>query len=323
MSLLSVENLSFSIDGTKLLENISFSLEKGSLTLVAGKNGSGKSMLLKCLKGLERPDQGVIEIDGRPLKKERERMKAFGLVFQDTSLEIVGSTVKKDIAFGLENMNHSRDNIQETTDKMISLFNLEKIQDRPPSVLSGGEKRRLYLLTILMKNPNLLILDEPTNDLDIVTLNILEEYLKEYGGSLIIVSHDRHFLDRVVEHLLVFCGDGIVKDFIGTFSEYRSYVRDYEASQKKEPSEPKPAEPAKAQKAPDNKPRKLSFKEKRELELIESRLPELEELKKTIETDMNSGTLAYDKLSEKAEEFKRISSEIDELETRWLELQNQ
>ena len=174
-----------------------------------------------------------------------------------------------------------------------------------------------------MKNPNLLILDEPTNDLDIVTLNILEEYLKEYGGSLIIVSHDRHFLDRVVEHLLVFCGDGIVKDFIGTFSEYRSYVRDYEASQKKEPSEPKPAEPAKAQKAPDNKPRKLSFKEKRELELIESRLPELEELKKTIETDMNSGTLAYDKLSEKAEEFKRISSEIDELETRWLELQNQ
>ena len=191
------------------------------------------------------------------------------------------------------------------------------------SRLSGGEKRRLYLLTILMKNPNLLILDEPTNDLDIVTLNILEEYLKEYGGSLIIVSHDRHFLDRVVEHLLVFCGDGIVKDFIGTFSEYRSYVRDYEASQKKEPSEPKPAEPAKAQKAPDNKPRKLSFKEKRELELIESRLPELEELKKTIETDMNSGTLAYDKLSEKAEEFKRISSEIDELETRWLELQNQ
>ena len=150
------------------------------------------------------------------------------------------------------------------------------------SRLSGGEKRRLYLLTILMKNPNLLILDEPTNDLDIVTLNILEEYLKEYGGSLIIVSHDRHFLDRVVEHLLVFCGDGIVKDFIGTFSEYRSYVRDYEASQKKEPSEPKPAEPAKAQKAPDNKPRKLSFKEKRELELIESRLPELEELKKTI-----------------------------------------
>ena len=126
-----------------------------------------------------------------------------------------------------------------------------------------------------------------------------------------------------MEHLLVFCGDGIVKDFIGTFSEYRSYVRDYEASQKKEPSEPKPAEPAKAQKAPDNKPRKLSFKEKRELELIESRLPELEELKKTIETDMNSGTLAYDKLSEKAEEFKRISSEIDELETRWLELQNQ
>ena len=112
MSLLSVENLSFSIDGTKLLENISFSLEKGSLTLVAGKNGSGKSMLLKCLKGLERPDQGVIEINGRPLKKERERMKAFGLVFQDTSLEIVGSTVKKDIAFGLENMKLSRDKIQ-------------------------------------------------------------------------------------------------------------------------------------------------------------------------------------------------------------------
>ena len=104
MSFLSVDNLSFSIDGTKLLTNISFSLEKGSLTLVAGKNGSGKSMLLKCLKGLEKPDEGIISIEGRALKKERERMRAFGLVFQDTSLEIVGSTVKKDIAFGLENL---------------------------------------------------------------------------------------------------------------------------------------------------------------------------------------------------------------------------
>ena len=297
--IINCKNVNYFWEGGCLLKDFSYNFQRYDKVGIVGRNGVGKSTFLDLLTGAIQPSSGIIE-RGESLVIGYYRQEGMDFSGDDTVLDIVGDT------------------------RLLGRFLFpHDILNTKVSRLSGGEKRRLYLLTILMKNPNLLILDEPTNDLDIVTLNILEEYLKEYGGSLIIVSHDRHFLDRVVEHLLVFCGDGIVKDFIGTFSEYRAYVRDYEASKKKEPSEPKPAEPAKAQKAPDNKPRKLSFKEKRELELIESRLPELEELKKTIETDMNSGTLAYDKLSEKAEEFKRISSEIDELETRWLELQNQ
>ena len=297
--IINCKNVNYFWEGGCLLKDFNYNFQRYDKVGIVGRNGVGKSTFLDLLTGAIQPSSGIIE-RGESLVIGYYRQEGMDFSGDDTVLDIVGDT------------------------RLLGRFLFpHDMLNTKVSRLSGGEKRRLYLLTILMKNPNLLILDEPTNDLDIVTLNILEEYLKEYGGSLIIVSHDRHFLDRVVEHLLVFCGDGIVKDFIGTFSEYRAYVRDYEASKKKEPSEPKPAEPAKAQKAPDNKPRKLSFKEKRELELIESRLPELEELKKTIETDMNSGTLAYDKLSEKAEEFKRISSEIDELETRWLELQNQ
>lgn len=297
--IINCKNVNYFWEGGCLLKDFSYNFQRYDKVGIVGRNGVGKSTFLDLLTGALQPSSGIIE-RGESLVIGYYRQEGMDFSGDDTVLDIVGDT------------------------RLLGRFLFpHDMLNTKVSRLSGGEKRRLYLLTILMKNPNLLILDEPTNDLDIVTLNILEEYLKEYGGSLIIVSHDRHFLDRVVEHLLVFCGDGIVKDFIGTFSEYRAYVRDYEASKKKEPSEPKPAEPVKAEKAPDNKPRKLSFKEKRELELIESRLPELEELKKTIETDMNSGTLAYDKLNEKAEEFKRISSEIDELETRWLELQNQ
>ena len=297
--IINCKNVNYFWEGGCLLKDFSYNFQRYDKVGIVGRNGVGKSTFLDLLTGAIQPSSGIID-RGESLVIGYYRQEGMDFSGDDTVLDIVGDT------------------------RLLGRFLFpHDMLNTKVSRLSGGEKRRLYLLTILMKNPNLLILDEPTNDLDIVTLNILEEYLKEYGGSLIIVSHDRHFLDRVVEHLLVFCGDGIVKDFIGTFSEYRAYVRDYEASKKKELTEPKPAEPAKAEKAPDNKPRKLSFKEKRELELIESRLPELEELKKTIETDMNSGTLAYDKLNEKAEEFKRISSEIDELETRWLELQNQ
>ena len=297
--IINCKNVNYFWEGGCLLKDFSYNFQRYDKVGIVGRNGVGKSTFLDLLTGALQPSSGVID-RGESLVIGYYRQEGMDFSGDDTVLDIVGDT------------------------RLLGRFLFpHDMLNTKVSRLSGGEKRRLYLLTILMKTPNLLILDEPTNDLDIVTLNILEEYLKEYGGSLIIVSHDRHFLDRVVEHLLVFCGDGIVKDFIGTFSEYRAYVRDYEASRKKELTEPKPAEPVKAQKAPGNKPRKLSFKEKRELELIESRLPELEGLKKTIETDMNSGTLAYDKLSEKAEEFKRISSEIDELETRWLELQNQ
>ena len=232
MSLLSVENLSFSIDGTKLLKNITFSLEKGSLTLVAGKNGSGKSMLLKCLKGLEKPDEGIIKVNGKVLKKDGERMKAFGLVFQDTSLEIVGSTVRKDIAFGQENLRMERERIQETTDKMISLFNLEKIQDLPPSVLSGGEKRRLSIAGVLAMEPEIILMDEPLANLDYpsvkMVLSTLIE-LKKKGVTVIIVSHEAEKLLSLTDNTIILSDGKLVDmgpsiDMMDTLRENEVYL---------------------------------------------------------------------------------------------------
>ena len=194
------------------------------------------------------------------------------------------------------------------------------------STLSGGEKRRLYLLTILMKQPNLLVLDEPTNDLDIVTLNILEEYLKEFGGSLIIVSHDRHFLDRLVDHLFVFCGDGVVKDFIGSYSEYRAFIKEYEARQRSEAkAAEKNSKPAAKNAGDSGKPqtpakKKLSYKEQKELELLEKELESLNAEKASLEADLNNGNLTYEQLQKASERIGEIISETDAKETRWLEL---
>ena len=170
-----------------------------------GRNGVGKSTFLSLLTGELEPTSGVIE-RGESLKVGYYRQEGMAFDESQTVLETVNDT------------------------RLLGqfLFPHDMLNNRI-SRLSGGEKRRLYLLTILMKQPNLLILDEPTNDLDIVTLNILEEYLKEFKGTLVIVSHDRHFLDRLVDHLFVFCGDGVVKDFIGGYTEYRSFMKDYEA----------------------------------------------------------------------------------------------
>ena len=200
--------------------------------------------------------------------------------------------------------------------------------------LSGGERRRLYLLTVLMQQPNLLILDEPTNDLDIVTLQLLEEYLTEYKGSLLIVSHDRHFLDRLVDHLLVFCGEGVVKDFVGNYTEYRTFIKDYEEAQKlsaKRPQE-KPAArtgekdgPRAGEKAtarPDLAPqrRKLSWKEQQELKALEEDLPRLEAEKAELEAGLASGTLSPDALQKASVRYGEIQALLDEKEMRWLEL---
>ena len=194
--------------------------------------------------------------------------------------------------------------------------------------LSGGEKRRLYLLTILMQQPNLLILDEPTNDLDIVTLNILEDYLKEFSGSLIIVSHDRHFLDKLVDHLFIFCGDGLVKDFVGSYSEYREFIKEYEAEQRSQARAEEKAAKEKAAKAggaaaegqAPQKKRKLTYKEQKELEQLEKDLEILAAEKAELESALGSGTLPYDRLQAASERIGQIIEETDEKEFRLLEL---
>jgi ATP-binding cassette subfamily F protein uup len=178
-----------------------------------------------------------------------------------------------------------------------------------------------------MQQPNLLILDEPTNDLDIVTLNILEEYLKEFGGSLIIVSHDRHFLDKLVDHLFIFCGDGVVKDFVGSYSEYREYIKEYEAEQRsieraKEKAEKEKAAKAAAQTQGDApaKKKKLTYKEQKELEQIEKDLEALAAEKTELETALSAGDLSFDQLQAASERIGAIMDETDEKEMRWLEL---
>ena len=201
------------------------------------------------------------------------------------------------------------------------------------SKLSGGEKRRLYLLTILMQQPNLLILDEPTNDLDIVTLNILEEYLLDFKGSLLVVSHDRHFLDRVVDHLLVFCGDGVIKDFVGGYTEYRTFIKDYEAEQRKQAKQREDARSSDRFSEPraffrerdENRSsgaqkKRLSYKEQREFDQLEADLERLNAEKAEIETLLASGTVGYDEIRNASERYEALKTELDQKETRWLEL---
>ena len=190
----------------------------------------------------------------------------------------------------------------------------------PVSRLSGGERRRLYLLTILLQQPNFLILDEPTNDLDIVTLDILEEYLLEFKGSLIIVSHDRHFLDRLVDHLFVFCGDGVVKDFIGNYTEYRTFIKDYEAAQKAAAKAVIPSAAKESPKAKAPAKRKLTWKEQQELKALDEELPRLEAEKADLEAKLSSGTLSPAELQTASTRYGELQDIIDEKELRWLEL---
>lgn len=286
--------VSFERDGKVLLKDFDYKFQRYERVGIVGRNGVGKTTFIELLTGGLEPTNGIIE-RGESLKIGYYRQSGISFEKDETVLETINDT------------------------RLLGrfLFPHDMLNTRI-SKLSGGERRRLYLLTILMQEPNLLILDEPTNDLDIVTLNILEEYLLEFKGTLLIVSHDRHFMDRVAEHLLVFCGEGVVKDFVGTFSEYRSYIKDYEASQK---AAQKPA-PAKekpvAAAAP--KPRKLSFKEQRELEALERELPELEKEKADLEQAMSSGTMQYTELQKASDRIQEIIGLIDGKEMRWLEL---
>ena len=203
------------------------------------------------------------------------------------------------------------------------LFPPESLNKRV-DILSGGEQRRLYLLTVLMRNPNFLILDEPTNDLDILTLNILEEYLESFKGCLMIVSHDRYFLDKTVDHLFIIREDGNVKDFVGHYSEYREYIKEEEAEQNRQAklaaeklqqhNKPQTEKPATTRR------RKLSFKEQKELESLESEIPQLEQEKANLEHSLSSGVLSHDELTTAAARIGEIIELLEEKEMRWLEL---
>ena len=291
-------NLSFRYGNDVYLDGFTYNFQRFERVGIVGRNGCGKSTFLNILMGNIPEDgtlTGVIE-RGESLKIGYYRQSGMQFNEDQTVMEIVQDTAL------LNQFLFSRD-----------MFNTKVAK------LSGGERRRLYLMTILMKNPNLLILDEPTNDLDIVTLDVLEEYLKDFKGSLIIVSHDRHFLDRLVDHLFVFCGDGVVKDFIGSYSEYNEYIKEYEARRRQEEravEKPRPARPEVQRK------KKLSYREQRELEQIEKDLEILGNEKKELEAKLAGGTLSYDELQAASARFGELSAILDEKEMRWLELQD-
>lgn len=303
--IINCKDLSFHYGDKCYLSHFTYNFQRYERIGIVGRNGVGKSTFINLLTGTPQGGTvtGVIE-RGESLK--------IGYYHQSGMSFDEGQTV-------LETVNDTR---------LLGqfLFPHEMLNTKVER-LSGGEKRRLYLLTILMQNPNLLILDEPTNDLDIITLNILEEYLLAFKGSLVIVSHDRHFLDRLVDHLLVFCGDGVLKDFIGKFSEYRAYIKDYEAGQKKKAKAKESAlrkqtegdKNAVTPSAPAKK-RKLSFKEARELEQLEKDISELGEEKAAIESELSGGSLPYVKLAELTSRYEEVKILLDEKELRWLEL---
>lgn len=280
---------------------------------IVGNNGTGKSTFVKMLLGEVAPDSGKFDIG------ETVRFGYFsqeGLKFRDDQKVI---DIITDIAdyIDLGGGKHM------TASQFLNyfLFSPEQ-QHNYVYKLSGGEKRKLYLCTVLMKNPNFLVLDEPTNDLDIQTLQILEEYLQDFPGCVIVVSHDRYFMDKVVDHLLVFKGEGEIQDFPGNYTQFR----DFQKMKSKEEEQQKPTKNSSAtaneQKKDyrNNTKRKMSFKEKREYEQLYDKIAQLEEEKQQLEEELCSGNLSVDELTEKSKRLPILKEELDELELRWLEL---
>ena len=280
---------------------------------IVGNNGTGKSTFVKMLLGEVAPDSGKFDIG------ETVRFGYFsqeGLKFRDDQKVI---DIITDIAdyIDLGGGKHM------TASQLLNyfLFSPEQ-QHNYVYKLSGGEKRKLYLCTVLMKNPNFLVLDEPTNDLDIQTLQILEEYLQDFPGCVIVVSHDRYFMDKVVDHLLVFKGEGEIQDFPGNYTQFRDFqkMKSKEEEQQKptKNSSPTANEPKKDYR--NNTKRKMSFKEKREYEQLSDKIAQLEEEKQQLEEELCSGNLSVDELTEKSKRLPILKDELDELELRWLEL---
>jgi ATP-binding cassette subfamily F protein uup len=294
-----------SYDEKIILKSFDYTFKKGERVGIAGKNGAGKSTFINILQGIEPADSGKINIGDT-------------VVFGNYSQQ--GLEVKEDMRV-IEYVKNIAENFPLANGGSLSAAQFLNLFLFPPeqqytyiSKLSGGEKRRLHLLTVLFRNPNFLILDEPTNDLDLPTLSVLENFLLDFAGCLIIVSHDRYFMDRLVDHLFVFKGGGEIRDFPGNYSQYREWEKQKEAQQTEAKPEIKKTEPAPASK------KKLSYKEQREFEMLEKELHDLENERKTIYEQMASPDLPFEKLQQYSEKINDINQLIDEKELRWLEL---
>lgn len=295
----------------KILKGMDYTFKKGERVGIVGKNGVGKSTFLNMLLGTEQPDSGKINVGET-------------IVFGNYSQ--TGLVVKEDMRV-IEFVKNIAENFPLADGTKVSaaqflelfLFPAEK-QYTYISKLSGGEKRRLHLLSILFRNPNFLVLDEPTNDLDLPTLSILENFLQEFQGCVIIVSHDRYFMDKLVEHLFVFEGNGEIRDFPGNYTQYREWEKEEDKRKTTAPKKESTPEPVTPVVIAESKTRKLSFKEKRELELLEKEIEQLEKEKKNIEASLSSGELPFDKMEPMTHRIGEIIQLLDEKGMRWLEL---
>ena len=299
-------------DDKIILDNFYYNFSRFEKMGIVGNNGTGKSTFVKMLLGKTAPDSGRFDIG------ETVRFGYFsqeGLQFREDQKVI---DIITDIAdyIDLGSGKHM------TASQFLNyfLFSPEE-QHNYVYKLSGGEKRKLYLCTVLMKNPNFLVLDEPTNDLDIQTLQILEEYLQDFPGCVIVVSHDRYFMDKVVDHLLVFKGEGEIQDFPGNYTQYREFLKMKTKEEEQKNIQPKKKTTAEPKKDyHNNTKRKMTFKEKREYEQLSDRISQLEEEQKQLETALCSGRLTVEELTEKSKRLPLLKEELDGLELRWLEL---
>ena len=275
---------------------------------IVGNNGTGKSTFIKMLLGHQKPDTGKIVV-GETVR--------FGY-FSQEGLEFDEQQKVIDVVTSIADYVDLGGGRHLTASQLLQhfLFTPEQ-QYNYVAKLSGGERRKLYLCTVLMRNPNFLILDEPTNDLDITTLSVLEEYLQDFPGCVIVVSHDRFFMDRVVDHLLVFKGNGEIQDFPGNYTQFRDWSALKSKDEKLEGSPKEKKMPAAYRK---DTQRKMSYKEKREFEQLEKDIADLEEEQKQIEEQLCSGTLSVDELTEKSRRLPVLKEELEEKEMRWLEL---
>ena len=307
--ILELKNINKSFGEKTLLKNFSYSFQRGEKVGIVGNNGTGKSTLLNIIQGLEPMDSGNIET-GETIKFGYFSQKGLTYNEDERVIDFIRNISEN---FPLANGR----TISASQFLRLFLFD-DQTQYSPISKLSGGEKRRLHLMYVLYQNPNFLIFDEPTNDLDLPTLTVLENFLQNFQGCLIIVSHDRYFMDRIVDHVLAFEGEGKIRNFTGNFSEYREMKsqesQESAQQEKKEETEEKKQEPVPVAK------KKLSFKEQRELETLEKEMPQLEKERTQMMEALNNET-DYEKIAGISEKLKDISNRLETMEERWFVLQ--
>lgn len=301
-------------DDLKITDHFNYTFARYEKMGIVGNNGTGKSTFIKMLLGEIQPDSGHFDI-GETIRFGYYSQE--GLQF-DEQMKVI------DVVQNIAEYVDLGDGRKMGVSQFLNYFLFTP--DRQHSYvykLSGGEKRRLYLCTVLMRNPNFLVLDEPTNDLDVITLNVLEEYLRSFKGCVIVVSHDRYFMDKVVDHLLVFRGNADIKDFPGNYTQYRAWKEEQDALKKQEEQalQSKQAVVEEKSRRPEKEvKRRLTFKERKEFEALDAEIPALEAEKKELETAMSSGTLSTEELLAKSARITALIEELDEKTMRWLEL---